>query len=99
MTEVELHEVGYYTLNDESAFFGWIEKITSVEKYYGKGRSLFLKINQCSDDDLHELIALFDRYQVDKKELAKLKTEQNHGWFYDSEAWWFEDVFGSEATE
>ena len=95
VTEIELREVVYLTQNDEAAFFGWIDKISSVDEYYGEVSSLFLKVTSCSDEDLYELIALFDRYLVGKAELAKLRTEQNQGWFHDSDAWWFDDVFGS----
>ena len=98
MTEIEMYKVVYLTQNDEAAFFGWLDKLSSVEEYYGKGKSLFLKITECSDEDLREMIALFDRYLVDKAELAKLRTQQNESWFRDPEAWWFNDVFGRESN-
>jgi hypothetical protein len=69
-----------------------------VESVRGEGEKLHvrLKPRTVSDAELRELIALFHRYQLDKRPLAQFLTGGNRAWCRDDDrAYWRRDVFGA----
>ncbi|MGC7995834.1 hypothetical protein, partial [Salmonella enterica] len=65
------------------------------------GRKLLISIHdsEVADEDLRELIALLQRYNVDKRQLAQFVSEKNAAWFRDDPAtYWHEDVFKSASS-
>ena len=88
----------YYSQGDEDAFFAWLQHIGCVNRVRGEGATLhiLLKTRTVSDAELRELIALFHRYQLEKRPLAQFLTTENRAWFRDDEgSYWYRDVFGS----
>ena len=45
-------------------------------------------------DDLWQFLALFRRYGLDMRQLAKFETAQNRDWFRDPQMFWYAAVFG-----
>lgn len=76
---LECTSLRFYTKNDESFMFRWINKIKSISKYYGIGTSLHLivKSNKISTKDLLEFIGFFRRYNFDVKQLKVFMNEEN----------------------
>lgn len=77
--------------------FEWLDRIPSVEKFYGVGQDAFVVISHSfvPDDDLRELIALVTRYSADASQLKQFLKAHNRQWFYDDEAaYWRKSVFG-----
>lgn len=73
----------FYTENDETLFFEWIHKIKSIKQVKGIGKELHLFIvsNYIPNDDLLDLIGLFNRYKFDIKQLKVFMNEDNKEWF------------------
>jgi hypothetical protein len=95
---VELQATGvrFYSHRDETAFFGWLAKLDCVERYEGRGLTLFISVNAeaVDEDDLRELLALFRRYGVDLKQLAVFDRSEFADWFRSEQAYWHKEVFG-----
>jgi len=65
--------VVYYSQGDEKAFFDWLASIKSVRRWHGEGTRLNIHVpKNISARGLSELDALFQRYGVDRKQLAQL---------------------------
>ncbi len=92
---LEATSVMYFSDGDEAAFFAWLDKISSVDSYKGRGSTLYIKVNATAVDanDLREIIALFHRYGVDLRQLAVFDRKK-FSWFRRKNAYWHEDVFG-----
>jgi hypothetical protein len=73
----------FYTQNDEDICFEWIKKIKCIKKYVGVGRELHLYIssNNISNDNLLDLMGLFDRYKFDSSQLKIFMNDKNKDWF------------------
>jgi len=73
----------FYTQTDESFLFKWLKKIKSIEKIEGIGNELHLHIksNKISNENLLELIGIFDRYKFKSDQLKVFKNENNKKWF------------------
>ena len=85
----------YWSQKDESVFFEWLQSISCVGKIGGRLRSLHISLKRApSDSQLRELIALFQRYRMNMKCLAALKTTRNVVWFDDKKMFWHARVFG-----
>jgi hypothetical protein len=90
-------EITYYSQGDEEAFFTWLKGIACVSDVQGKGRHLHITIDDArvGPAELRELIGIFHRYKIQKKQLARFVSEENKSWFRDNKnAYWHEDVFG-----
>ena len=94
--ELRASEVRFYSVGDESAFFGWLRSLPCVERFEGRGRVLHLWINarRVDEDALRELLALFHRYGVDLTQLAVLDRDEFADWFRREDAYWHEAIFG-----
>lgn len=87
----------YFSSGDEGVFFGWLNRISCVERVRGKADALhvLLKPAPVSEADLRELISLFHRYRLNTSALAQLLTTENASWFRDDHtAYWHDGVFG-----
>ena len=94
--ELEATSVRFYSQRDEAAFFEWLKKLTCVERVQGRGLTLYISVD-CSlvdEDGLRELLALFRRYGIDKRQLAQLDRKEFSAWLHDPKAFWYEEVFG-----
>jgi hypothetical protein len=94
--ELEATAVQFFSAHDESGFFEWLKKLTCVKRSEGRGRTIYLSVELASvdEDALRELLALFRRYAVDMRQLAKLDRDEFADWFRDPNAYWFKQVFG-----
>ncbi|WP_181721737.1 hypothetical protein [Nocardia gipuzkoensis] len=93
---IEATGVTYYSPQDEAAFFGWVDKISCIESYQGRVRTLYLTVDldAVDEDGLREIVALYRRYNIDLKELQVLNADRVGPWFSDSDRWWHAEVFG-----
>jgi hypothetical protein len=89
--------VTYHSRKDEDAFFEWLKKIECIEEISGAGDELYLHIiaDEIHEYDLHDLLGLFARYNIEMSQLARFLTKENKHWFYDNKkAFWRKKVFG-----
>jgi hypothetical protein len=97
MTTLVADSVKFYSQGDERAFFSWLRRIKRISSVRGVGPKLLMDIDPrgLADADLREIIGLFHRYGVDKRQLGVLLSEKNAVWFRDDRAaFWHRDVFG-----
>lgn len=82
---------------DESAFFEWISRIDCIEGLSAVQEDVFLHIvsDDLHDDDLSELIALFNRYHIDMSQLRQFLNSNNRNWFFerDPKGFWHKLIF------
>jgi hypothetical protein len=88
--------VRFYHRNDERALFEWLARIPCVKSFEGEGvDGLVVRLKRRpGQDDLRQLLALFYRFGVDMRQLAKFETAKNRAWFYDPKTYWYKAVFG-----
>jgi len=93
--ELEASKVWFYSRNDEAAFFEWLKKIPCVRKVEGSGASIYIavEIENVSDKDLRELLAIFHRYAISMKQLVVFDCDKFASWFRDKRAYWYASVF------
>jgi hypothetical protein len=77
--------VEYYSANDEAAFFEWLDKLSCVKSYVGRGDTLYITVKRAAVDVVafSELNALHLRYGVDREQLKALDTGRFAKWFTD----------------
>jgi hypothetical protein len=86
--------VTYYSQEDETAFFEWLDRLECVEGYRGSAHDLFIRLKRPpTKADLQELLALFFRYGVDMRQLARFETKSNQRWLRDPAKYWHGLVF------
>jgi hypothetical protein len=85
----------FFSGSDERAFFRWLSSIPSVDKVAGKGTAIEVRLSRKSitQRDLRELIAICERYRVNKRPLREFDRPA-HRWFRDRRAYWYEEIFG-----
>jgi hypothetical protein len=88
--------IRYYSENDESAFFEWLDKIGCVTRYEGQLDVLYIYVDGGKMDEyaLRELLSLFRRYGVDMKQLVAFDSDEYAAWFRDPQKYWHRAVFG-----
>ncbi len=61
MTSLVCDSVVFYSLNDEEAFFQWLEKIPSVQSVSEQNQEIIIqtKTSELPDEDLRDIIAIF----------------------------------------
>lgn len=86
--------------DDERAFFEWLQRIPCVKSALGSGEhGLVVRLKRRpSRSDLRSLLALCRRYVVNMRQLAKFETDSNRSWFRNPDSYWYDAVFGSEAS-
>jgi hypothetical protein len=89
--------VTFYSPGDETAFFEWLARITSIVRAEGQGDAILLRLSsrRISEHNLRELIALFRRYRIPMPQLAQFENKSNRAWFRSSKAFWYSAVFGT----
>lgn len=87
--------VEYFSQFDEAAFFEWLDKIKCISRYDGEGSVLYIYITKSLVDDycLRDLLAIFNRYNIDMKQLIVFMTKKNKVWFSKPTMYWFDRVF------
>ncbi len=84
----------YYHENDEATFFGWLDRMEVVSSYEGQGTALLIHLSRFPmDDDLWELLAFHQRYEINMRQLAAFRTAANAEWFTAPDAYWHQAVF------
>ena len=74
----------YFSAGDEDSFFGWLDRIACVSSYKGEGRSLYIELSRKPRTaELHELMGLFERYKVTRRQLLQCATVRNQYLFGD----------------
>lgn len=88
--------VEYGSPGDEKAFFDWLQSLSCVCDVYGKSDVLYIEIDATTvdDDQLYELLSLFDRYRIEMSQLATFHNDDNSHWLNDPTSYWHERVFG-----
>ena len=87
--------VTYYSQLDETAFFEWLDRLDCVEGYRGGLSDLFITLKRRpAKRDLRDLLALFFRYGVDMRQLARFETKSNRQWLRDPDKYWHHSMFG-----
>jgi hypothetical protein len=72
---IECKRVKFYSTCDEDAFFEWLGKIKSITNIKGQRDSILLTIDQISDEELYQLVALFRRYKVKMSGVEQILNE------------------------
>jgi hypothetical protein len=95
--ELKAQATRFYSKLDEGAFFQWLETLPCVWKFEGQGDTLYIRIIKRKVDEhaLRELLALFQRYRIDMKQLGVFDRPEFAEWFHNKEAYWYESVFVS----
>lgn len=73
----------YYLIGeDEDIFFAWIDKIPSIKHCYGVGDELYLFVQEdaLTQDELKNILGLFQRYHIDTKQLKVFLNNSNKPW-------------------
>lgn len=81
---------------DERMFFSWVGEVSAIANKYGDETDIILEIRsqKISDDDLRELVGLFDRYDVDMRQLSQFLNQDNEKWFkLNTKSYWHKKVF------
>ncbi len=89
--------VVFNSMSDEAVFFKWLDSLRCVSRYEGKGDSLNIEVNSELVDELalRDLLALFDRYDIDMKQLIAFDRKEFSTWFRNKKSYWFVSVFGA----
>jgi hypothetical protein len=84
----------FFSAKDEESFYSWLNSIPSIVAVGGVGTivELTLSTKRVPQSDLREILAIFHRYALDKRELAQLDRPQLR-WFRDPKAYWYAEVF------
>lgn len=78
---IECEKVKFYASYDEDAFFECLAKIKSVVDIKGKKDSIYLTIENLTDDDLYNLVGLFRRYKIKMDALGSMLDGSHKGLF------------------
>ena len=100
MILLEAKKVSFGSSGDEISFFRWLDEIQSVKDVRGQGDKILIEVKSppVPDQDLKELIALFDRYDIDLVQLLDLETPLNKSWLSHPGMYWFERMYGEEKS-
>jgi hypothetical protein len=95
--ELKAQATRFFSQLDETAFFEWLKKLPCVSKFEGKGDTMSIRVLESKVDEyaMRELLALFQRYRIDMKQLSVFDKEDFAGWLHNTEAYWYESVFGA----
>lgn len=98
MTTLVATDVVYFSHNDEAAFFEWMGKNKAITSFKGVGSDLLIEFSiGASEENVRDIIALFYRYNINMKQLAKLSTKRNSRWFTNKDMYWYNLVFEAPA--
>lgn len=78
---IECKKVKFYATYDEDAFFEYLKKIKSVTSFKGKKDSIYMTIENLTDDDLCNLVGLFRRYKIKLDNLSNQLNDSHKNIF------------------
>ncbi len=96
MPTLVCRKVWFYSQTDETAFFEWLGRIKCISKVKGVADEIHLHVprRRISDLSLRELIAIFERYDINVKQLAQFVNPENQVWFKENrKAYWHKKAF------
>jgi len=98
IVEIEATTLHYYSRYDEDSFFRWLDKLSCVHSYKGHLRTLYIKIkvDAVTQEDIYEIVGLYQRYDLDMSSLAVLERSDFSAWFRDERKYWYPKIFGQE---
>jgi len=91
--------IRFFSKNDEAALFEWLKKISMVNQVLpGAASGLVLQIRAAdiTQEDVYELLGLYQRYDIDMSSLVVLEQPAFSGWFRDKRKYWYLKVFGNQ---
>ena len=92
MPELRLPANCFASLEDEDAFFTQMPPVSmaypDIYEYV-----IELEGELVTDDTVHSLMELFQRYGAPLGQFAVFETLANREWFRNPKAWWYEAVF------
>jgi hypothetical protein len=100
-TAILLQERRYYSYFDEKYFYAWLESLDDVVAVRGttKGLCVDLRDKHLSKLGAYELIALFTRYGYPLSPIASHINPDDHDYFHDPSARWFNALYGSVTED
>jgi hypothetical protein len=93
---IECKKVKFYASYDEDAFFEYLAKIKSVITVNGKKDSIYLTVNNLTNEDLYNLVGLFKRYKIKMDQLNTLLDEPHKKLFHEYEKAYHINVYPSK---
>jgi len=92
---IEASDVVYYSERDEANFFTWLDGIPCVTHYEGRLSTLTISISGSllREDDVREILALYQRYEIEMTSLAVLDRPEYSSWFRDERKYWYSKIF------
>jgi hypothetical protein len=86
----------FFSHQDEDHFFSWLSSLRSVKQVEGEGWELAItfRTSRLSLAETRELIAIFRRYQIDRRDLSSLLAWTKK---LQPRPYWFKEVFGRAA--
>ena len=96
IVELEATDVHFFSPGDERAFFDWLGNLPCVERYEGRGRTLYISVIllNVNESSLREMLALFYRYGIGMRQLVSFDRDEFIDWFHDAQAYWYKEIFG-----
>ena len=84
-----------YSKGDRDAYFEWLSRNPCVQSHKTHGENIEIVVlkSKLDEENLVELIALFERFEQRMEELRVLETSQNRAWFRNKDAFWYDAVF------
>ena len=98
--QIEATDVHYYSEHDEDVFFSWLPKIPCVEGHRGCLRTVYIRLacDLLREEDVRELIALYQRYNIEMGSLIALDLPEFAEWFRDKQKYWYSKIFKSRVN-
>lgn len=99
--KIEAKRVTYFSAYDEAAFFEWLDKIASICSVEGRGFSISITADydNTTEEELRELLSLFQRYGISMGQLIAFDKLEFSEWFHDERAYWFSHIFGEHQQD
>ena len=97
MINISIRCPTFYSAYDEDVFFTWLKSISCVVDIVGYRRRLNVHIENIdiTDEQLRELLSLFQRYNIRMKALEVFLNDKNAIWFQrESRAFWHKKIWG-----
>ena len=91
-----VQEPWFYSYQDESLFFKWLETLSAVARFQGTPRGLEISLKaDLGKAEICDLLAWMTRYDLDRKQIRGLCTPENEVWLKNPDAYWHNAVFGT----
>ena len=88
----------FYCESDEDSFFAWLKSIPAVKAVTGTALGLEIALDEPVDRlSFYEIVGLFTRYGLDRRQLRLLCESNEDPWFHDPKNYWYAAVFGSDT--